>query len=170
LEALESMPDLFSRFGGHRQAAGVSMPSEMVPEFRKRLEAYARQRLTPADFHPRLAIDAVVDLKELTTGPAVAEILGLAPFGFGNPPPVLAILDAQVAATPVVLKEKHLRVQLRQNGRNLLSKAWNFAERASELPAGAHMDAAFCIEEDPYSESRGWGGWAAVLKDVRPPG
>ena len=170
LEALESMPDLFSRFGGHRQAAGVSMPSEMVPEFRKRLEAYARQRLTPADFHPRLAIDAVVDLKELTTGPAVAEILGLAPFGFGNPPPVLAILDAEVAAAPVVLKEKHLRVQLRQNGRNLLSKAWNFAERASELPAGAHMDAAFCIEEDPYSESRGWGGWAAVLKDIRPPG
>ena len=170
LEALESMPDLFSRFGGHRQAAGVSMPSEMVPEFRKRLEAYARQRLTPADFHPRLAIDAVVDLKELTTGPAVAEILGLAPFGFGNPPPVLAILDAEVAAAPVVLKEKHLRVQLRQNGRNLLSKAWNFADRASELPAGAHMDAAFCIEEDPYSESRGWGGWAAVLKDIRPPG
>ena len=170
LEALESMPDLFTRFGGHRQAAGVSMPSEMVPEFRKRLEAYARQRLTPADFHPRLAIDAVVDLKELTTGPAVAEILGMAPFGFGNPPPVLAILDAEIAATPVVLKEKHLRVQLHQNGRNLLSKAWNFADRAAELPAGARMDAAFCIEEDPYSESRGWGGWAAVLKDVRPSG
>jgi single-stranded-DNA-specific exonuclease len=168
LEALESMPDLFSRFGGHRQAAGVSMPSEMVPEFRKRLEAYARQRLTPADFHPRLAIDAVVDLKELTTGPAVAEILRLAPFGFGNPPPVLAILDAEIAATPVVLREKHLRIQLRQNGRNLLSKAWNFAERASELTAGARMDAAFCIEEDPYSESRGWGGWASVLKDIRP--
>jgi single-stranded-DNA-specific exonuclease len=169
LEALESMPDLFSRFGGHRQAAGVSMPSEMVPEFRKRLEAYARERLTSADFHPRLPIDAVVDLKELTTGPAVAEILGLAPFGFGNQPPVLAILDAQVAAAPVVLKEKHLRVQLRQNGRNLLSKAWNFAERAAELPAGAHVDAAFSLEEDPYSESRGWGGWAAVLKDVRTP-
>jgi single-stranded-DNA-specific exonuclease len=168
LEALESMPDLFSRFGGHRQAAGVSMPSEMVPEFRKRLEAYANQRLTPADFHPRLAIDAVLDLKELTTGPAVAEILTLAPFGFGNPPPVLAILDAEIAAAPVVLKEKHLRVQLRQNGRNLLSKAWNFAERAPELAAGARVDAAFCIEEDPYSESRGWGGWAAVLKDIRP--
>src|SRR5580704_12603015 len=168
LEALESMPDLFSRFGGHRQAAGLSMPTEMVSEFRKRLEAYAQQRLTAADFHPRLAIDAVVDLKELTTGPAVAEILALAPFGFGNPPPVLAVLNAEVAAAPVVLKEKHLRVQLRQNGRNLLSKAWNFAERAPELAAGARMDAAFCIEEDPYSESRGWGGWASVIKDIRP--
>jgi len=169
LDALESMPDLFSRFGGHRQAAGLSMPSEMVPEFRRRLEAYARERLTPSDFHPRLAIDAVVDLKELTAGPAVAEILGLAPFGFGNQPPVLAILDAEVAAAPVVLKEKHLRVQMRQSGRSLQSTAWNFAGRASELQPGAHVDAAFSLEEDPYSESRGWGGWAAVLKDVRTP-
>ncbi len=170
LEALESMPDLFSRFGGHRQAAGLSMSSDMVPEFRRRLEAYARERLTPADFHPRLAIDALVDLKELTTGPAVAEILGLAPFGFGNPPPVLAILDAEVATAPVLLKEKHLKVQMRQNGRHLQSTAWNFAERVRELPAGAKVDAAFSLEEDAYSESRGWGGWAAVLKDVRKSG
>jgi single-stranded-DNA-specific exonuclease len=110
----------------------------------------------------------MVDLKELTTGPAVAEILGLAPFGFGNQPPVLAIRDAEIAAAPVVLKEKHLRVQLRQNGRNLMSKAWNFVERTPELTAGARVDAAFCIEEDPYSEGRGWGGWAAILKDIRP--
>jgi single-stranded-DNA-specific exonuclease len=170
LEALESMPDLFSRFGGHRQAAGLSMSSDMVPEFRRRLESYARERLTPADFHPRLAIDAVVDLKELTTGPAVEEILGLAPFGFGNPPPVLAMLDAEVAAEPVLLKEKHLKIHMRQSGRHLQSTAWNFAERAAELPVGAKVDAAFSLEEDAYSESRGWGGWAAVLKDVRKSG
>jgi hypothetical protein len=63
-----------------------------------------------------------------------------------------------------------LKVQMRQSGRNLQSKAWNFAERAGELSAGAKVDAAFSLEEDAYSESRGWGGWAAVLKDVRKPG
>jgi len=168
LDALESMPDLFTRFGGHRQAAGVSMPLEAVAQFRERLNTYARERLTPADFVPQLAIDAVVDLKELTTGPVVAELLAMAPFGFGNPSPLLAIRDAEVAAAPVVLKEKHLRVHLRQNGRSLFSKAWNFAERAGELPAGARCDAAFTLEEDPYSESRGWGGWTATLRDVRP--
>jgi hypothetical protein len=68
---------------------------------------------------------------------------------------------------PVVLKEKHLRVHFRQNGRNLLSTAWNFAARAEELPLGARRDAAFSVEEDAYSESRGWGGWSAVLKDIR---
>jgi len=170
LDALESMPDLFTRFGGHRQAAGLSMSLELVPEFRRRLNAYAAERLTPEDFRPQLAIDALVDLKELTSGPAVEEMLSMAPFGFGNPPPMLVILDAEVARAPVVLKEKHLKVHLRQNGRNLLSTAWNFVERAEELPVGARTDAAFSLEEDAYSESRGWGGWSAVLKDVRPSG
>ena len=101
LDALESMPDLFTRFGGHRQAAGVSLSSErVVRNFADRLNAYAAARLTPADFRPQLAIDALVDLKELTTGPAVQEILAMAPFGFGNPAPVLAIVDAEIAAPP----------------------------------------------------------------------
>ena len=82
---------------------------------------------------------------------------------------MLAILDAEIAAVPVVLKEKHLRVHLRQNGKNLLSTAWNFAERAGEFSAGGRTDAAFSLEEDAYSASRGWGGWSAVLKDVRRP-
>jgi single-stranded-DNA-specific exonuclease len=168
LDALESMPDLFTRFGGHRQAAGVSMASDAVVEFRERLNTYARERLTPADFVPQLAIDALVDLKELTTGPVVAELFAMAPFGFGNPTPMLAIRDAEVARAPVVLKEKHLRVHLRQNGRSLFSKAWNFAERASEVAAGSHCDAAFTLEEDPYSERHGVGGWTATLRDVRP--
>src|SRR5580698_9326043 len=105
LDALESMPDLFTRFGGHRQAAGVSMAAKLVPEFRRRLNAYAGARLTPADFQPQLAIDATVTLRDLTTGPAIEELLSMAPFGFGNPPPVLAILGMETPSTPVVMKE-----------------------------------------------------------------
>ncbi len=168
LDALESMAELFTRFGGHRQAAGVSLSSERVVEFRDRLNAYAAARLGPADFRPQLAIDALVDLKELTSGPAVQEILAMAPFGFGNPAPVLAIADAEIAAPPQPLKEKHLKVHLRQSGRNLLATAWNFAPRAAEFAVGARADVAFTLEEDAYSESRGWGGWAATLRDVRP--
>jgi len=168
LEALESMPDLFTRFGGHRQAAGVGLPSGQVPEFRQRLNAYAAARLSPADFRPQLSIDALVDLKELTTGPAVAELLSLAPFGFGNPPPLLAMLGAEVAGPPVLMKEKHLRIHLRHTGRSLFPMGWNFAERAAEFSAGCLTDAAFSIEEDSYAASRGEDRWSAVLRDVRP--
>jgi single-stranded-DNA-specific exonuclease len=168
LDALESMPDLFTRFGGHRQAAGVSLAADLVPEFRRRLNAYAGARLTPADFHPQLLVDAVVGLRELTTGPAVQELLAMAPFGFGNPPPVLAILGAELASAPVVMKEKHLRVHLRQDGRSLFPKAWNFAGRAADFPMHTRLDAVFAVEEDTYGEDRGFANWAAVLRDVRP--
>jgi single-stranded-DNA-specific exonuclease len=167
LDALESMPDLFTRFGGHRQAAGLSMPVELVPDFRRRLNAFASARLTPADFQPLLQIDAVTGLRDLTTGPAVQELLSMAPFGFGNSPPVIAILGAEMAGSPVVMKEKHLRVHLRQDGHSLFPKAWNFAERASDFPTNTRLDAAFSIEEDPYSEDRGYANWAAILRDVR---
>ncbi len=168
LDALEAMPDLFTRFGGHRQAAGVSLAAESVPEFRRRLNEYAGTRLTPSDFVPQLGIDAAVTLRELTTGPVVQELLAMAPFGFGNPAPVLAIQGAEVAGAPIVVKEKHLRVHLRQSGRSLFPKAWNFAGRAADFVPGGPIDAAFSVEEDLYGEGRGFTNWAAVLRDVRP--
>ncbi len=167
LEALESMPGMFSRFGGHKQAAGLGMGRDRVAEFRERLNAYAAARLTPDDFRPRLAIDAVACLGELNDE-SVAQLLSLAPFGFGNPAPILATMRAQFAAPAAILKEKHLRVRLRQGDRQLPATAWNFAERLGECECGPMVDAALCLEEDNYSLSRGWSPWRAVLKDVRP--
>jgi hypothetical protein len=45
-------------------------------------------------------------------------------------------LNVEVVGPPAVMKEKHLRVMLRQNGRTLVLKAWNFAERVAELEPG----------------------------------
>jgi single-stranded-DNA-specific exonuclease len=160
LDALESMADLFVRFGGHSHAAGVTLEPERVDEFRSRFNACAAARLTPEDFQPQLEVDAAVELPELTDR-AIHEVFALAPFGHGNPPPMLAALNVEVSGTPALWKEKHLKVLVRQNRRTLALKAWNFAERAPELPAGARVDIAFQLEEDAYT------GWSAVLRDVR---
>jgi single-stranded-DNA-specific exonuclease len=166
LEALESMPDLFLRFGGHEHAAGVTLDPSRVGEFRERFNAYAAARLRPEDFQPRLRIDAVLDMREITEA-SVNDVFTLAPFGHGNEPPLFAAIDVEIAGTPAVWKDKHLKVQVRQNGRMLFLKAWNFAERAGELPAGARVDIVFALEEDAYSASRGYPGWCAILRDVR---
>ncbi len=55
---------------------------------------------------------------------------------------------------------------LRQNGRTIMMKAWNFAERAAELPAGARVDVAFALEDDSYAAARGLPAWGAVLRDA----
>jgi single-stranded-DNA-specific exonuclease len=167
LEALESMSDLFSRFGGHRQAAGLGLPAGRVVELRERLNRYAAERLTPDDLEPTLEIDGVVRFSELNDE-SVGEVLALAPFGFGNPAPVFAVRGAEVYGPPEVFSEKHLNVRLRQNGRGMRIRAWNFAERAFEFEQGAVLDAAIALEDDAYSAARGYAPWCAVLKDVRP--
>ncbi len=166
LAALESLAELFTRFGGHRQAAGVSLELARVEEFRERLNAYAAARLAPEDFVPQVEVDAELELPEITDA-FVAEVLSMAPFGFGNPAPVFAVFGAEVAGPPTVFKERHLRVSLRHKGRGLTLKAFDFAERLGELEPGARVDAAFHFEADDWSASRGLPGWSAVLREVR---
>jgi single-stranded-DNA-specific exonuclease len=168
LEALESMAELFVKFGGHKHAAGVTMEAARVGEFRERFNAFAAAHLSADDYLRRVEIDAVLELGEINEQ-TIEELFGLAPFGHGNPPPLFAALNVEVAGS-VVWKEKHLKLNVRQNGRGLSLKAWNFAARAGELPPGARVDLAFHLEEDAYSAARGYPGWAAILRDVRPAG
>ncbi|HXS93883.1 MAG TPA: single-stranded-DNA-specific exonuclease RecJ [Candidatus Limnocylindrales bacterium] len=165
LEALESMPELFVKFGGHAHAAGVTLKPANIEEFRRRLNEFAASRLTPEDFLRRIEIDAVIQLRDLNEE-TTEELFRLAPFGHGNPAPMLAALAVEVAHV-APLKDKHLRVTVRQNGRALTLKAWNFAERAAELAVGRQVDVAFQVEPDAYSAARGYPPWCAVLKDVR---
>ena len=167
LEALEAMPELFSKFGGHRQAAGVTLESARIAEFRERFRAYAAARLTVADFEPEIEIDAEIGFAEINDG-AVAELLSLAPFGFGNPAPTFAVRGIETAAPADTRNDKHLFLRLQAGNRQLRAKAWNFAERASEFAPGARLDLVLQFEEDAYSAARGYAPWQTIVKDVRP--
>jgi single-stranded-DNA-specific exonuclease len=166
LEALEAMPDLFGKFGGHRQAAGVTLDAGKVQEFRERLRVYAGARLTPADFERELAMDAEIGLDEIDDS-SVADILRLAPFGYGNPAPTFAARGIEIAAPPDIRKEKHVFVRLNVNGRTIRAKAWNFADRAGELAPGARLDLALQFDDDAYSAARGYSPWQTIVRDVR---
>jgi single-stranded-DNA-specific exonuclease len=112
LEAIESCGGLFSRYGGHSHACGFAMPSANVADLRARLDAFARTRLTPADFDPILDLDAELDLTEIT--PQLFQALELLePYGMGNPEPVFAARGVQLAAPPRILKDKHVKLKVR---------------------------------------------------------
>jgi single-stranded DNA-specific DHH superfamily exonuclease len=128
---------------------------------------YAAARLTPADFERELLLDGEISLSEITNG-SIAEVLRLAPFGFGNPAPTFVIHDLEVAAPPDIRKEKHLFARFRNGSRQLRAKAWNFAERVGELIPGTTVDLAVQFEDDPVSAARGYAPWQAVIRDVRP--
>jgi len=160
LESLESMAGLFLRFGGHRQAAGFSLRADRLEELRRRFDQYARDRLTADDFVPEIAVAADLPFAEISEEKMRALEL-LEPYGFGNPAPVFAASGLKLSREPRVLKEKHLRLTLRQQGRTVTAIGWNMADRAAGLAAGAPLEAAFTVERDDFA-----GGWRLVLKDV----
>src|SRR6516164_11672291 len=65
LDALESCPELFTRYGGHAAAVGCALPADRLPQFRERLEAYAHQRLVAEDFVPTLEYDGEVRIEDI---------------------------------------------------------------------------------------------------------
>jgi single-stranded-DNA-specific exonuclease len=87
LAALETMPELFIKFGGHKQAAGVTLEAARIPELRARMAEIGATQLKHEDLLPRLRIDAPLGLREIS-GAVVAGLSRMGPFGAGNPKPV----------------------------------------------------------------------------------
>jgi single-stranded-DNA-specific exonuclease len=168
LEALESMRELFTKFGGHRQAAGLTLRAVEIEAFRERFHTHAAGLLTADDLRPLYRIDAEASFAALSER-CISALQALGPFGFGNPSPIFSCTGAEVAAPPKALKDgKHFNVPLRHNGRLLFAKAWNFEDRAALLEPGAKLDVLFQVEDDPFSRKRGYGSWCVTLKDARP--
>ncbi|MCU0229307.1 MAG: DHH family phosphoesterase, partial [Bryobacterales bacterium] len=167
VDALESMRHLFQRFGGHHMAAGVTLSAQNVPEFTQRLNAIALRQLRPEDLIPALHIDSVLRPQDLTQQTA-REVESLGPFGLGNPTPVFALREAEIAAEPAIFAERHLRLRVRRNGQFFRITAWQFAERIHEFEPGRLMDLALNLSLDPRGAERGYPAWTLTLKEARP--
>jgi len=163
LDGLTTCADLFERFGGHSHAAGLALRAENIPEFRRRLNAHARATLTDDDLIPTIATDYRLRL-ELAAPSTLGEIARFEPFGPGNPEPLFETHGAEVATPPRVIKEKHLKFQVRQSGRWLDCIWWNAAERAKDLLPGAQVGLAFTLSENTYNDD---SQVQLVLRDLR---
>ncbi len=160
LDALESMRELFTKFGGHAHAAGLTLPESSLEEFRHRLREWAAARLTPEDMQPTVTVDAVVDFDEIND-PLWCALEMIAPFGMDNRRPVFAARGVQLAGAPQVWKEKHIKLAVKQGRRTLMLKGWSLADLATELRDVKTVDIAFEIERDFF------GGWGLTLRACR---
>jgi single-stranded-DNA-specific exonuclease len=151
LGALERCAHLFVRFGGHRQAAGLTMEAARIRELRSAVNEVADDTLGPNDLMPRLRIDGDLAFRGISGGVA-ADVARLAPFGAGNPRPVFAARGVEIIDGPRKLKERHLKMALKQDGRIFRAIAWRAAERHDFLTEHrAALDVAFSLEQNQYN-------------------
>ena len=150
LQALEHCADLFTRFGGHRQAAGLELPAARLAELRQRLAQYANERLEPDDLAPRLAIDAPLPLTGIDSR-LLAGLDALEPFGVGNRRPVFHAEAVEVVDGPRVIKDRHLGMTVRQGRARFRAMAWRAAEQEEFVRSRrASLDVAFSLTENTW--------------------
>lgn len=161
LESLESVAGIFERFGGHKQAAGCTIRSERIAELRTALNEYALNILGPEDFIPELKLDIELPFNEINDD-FMKRLERLAPFGMGNPTPVFSATGVEVVGEPRLIKEKHLKLNLRQEDQVFQAIGWRMAELEPLARAEGLVDAAFTIDWDDYQNA-----WRLTLKDLR---
>lgn len=151
LAALERCAPLLIRFGGHKQAAGLTLDAGRIKELRRAINEVADETLGPEELMPRLRIDGDLAFRGITGGVADG-VASLAPFGAGNPRPVFAARGVEIVDGPRKLKERHLKMALRQDGRIFRAVAWRAAERHDYLTEHkAALDVAFSLEQNQYN-------------------
>ena len=150
LGALEHSGDLFTRFGGHRHAAGLTIETGRLKEFRTRITGFADNQLGPDELTPRLRVDGALPLAAITPD-VVDGLRAMEPFGAGNPRPVFHTGPVELANGPRVLKSRHLSMSVRQGTRVFRAVAWRMAERAEFVTRhGGALDVAFNLTENHY--------------------
>jgi single-stranded-DNA-specific exonuclease len=153
LDGLDSCCNLFEKFGGHAAACGFTIKQENIEPLRQKLNEHAAERLCDADLTPELKIDAQILSSSLNLD-LVDEIKRLEPFGASNPKPVFATKNLSLAQEPFVMKEKHLKLKLRdENGKQFEAVWWDGVEKSKQqtFRANANIEIAYTPEANVWN-------------------
>lgn len=163
LDAMTAIQDVFDRFGGHSMAAGFSLPTAKIADLEARFEKYARSVLNPQDLEPVLRLDAEVPGADIDWDLFKA-LETLAPFGCGNPTPVLWARGFHLLFGPRIMQQKHLKLRVTSGPKAFDAVGWGMAGRGAELTPGQSLDMAFTLNQNVFQNVT---TLQLVVKDIR---
>lgn len=162
--ALKECERCLEKFGGHRQAVGLTVRPAKFEEFRHNFLQIASERLSEQDLIPRQQIDAELELKEIDQG-LLESIELLTPFGPGNMRPVFASRKISKADFPGIVGNNHLKLRVAQSGTEFDAIGFSLGQWAKPIATNAGtFDLAYVLENNS------WNGQTNIqlrIKDVR---
>ncbi len=163
-DALSYCEDLLTAFGGHSQAAGLSISKDNIEEFSRKINEFAKKNVDVAGLVPKLDIDCNLSGSSVTMA-AAKMIENLAPFGEGNELPVFSMQGLKVLASQSMgVDKKHLRVRL-SDGNNIFNAVgFGMGELSERLTPGSVVSVAFNMNVNTYQGSE---NLQLILKDIK---
>lgn len=162
--AFATCQQYLEQFGGHRAAAGLTILEENVDTFRAAFEIEAQRQLGTGELSPELAIDAVAAFSEIDSA-LLNALEHMEPFGHSNPSPIFASFGVEIPPGGIrVLKDQHLKVTLKQDGRSISAIGFGMAERYYRDGLGDKVDIAYTPQ---FNTWRGETSIQLLLRDIR---
>ncbi len=130
-QGLQACADHLAGFGGHEMAAGMSLSKDQLAGFATALEVHAREELSDDDLMPTLRYDGTFLLEEINHE-ILRELENLAPFGMGNPEPLLVVESVRAMRVQTV-GDNHLRFTVCQGAFSHPAIAFGMLDRREEF-------------------------------------
>ena len=166
-KAIESCQDLLVNFGGHTYAAGLSMPVENVPEFKRRFEAYVEEHILPEQTSALLNVNAVVSFRDIS-GRFFSDLKKFNPFGPDNEKPIFCTQHVYDYGTSRVVgrHQEHIKLELVDNkSSNVMNGiAFGQSSQARYIKSKQSFDIVYTIEENSHKR----GELQLQIEDIRP--
>ena len=162
---LQQCSEYLDQFGGHHQAAGLTLRPENFAGFRKKFNEVCSDRLSMTQRQKELVIDSKLALEDITAK-FINVLEQFAPYGYGNQEPLFVSEDLVLFGQPKLLKERHLKFSVRdKNGRTFDVIGFDRPDIHAEL-----ISVARPVFTMVYSvEKRIWNNreqWQMKLKDL----
>lgn len=164
-EAIAACSDLLEQFGGHTHAAGLTLSVDNVPLFQKKFEEIVAASITEELLTPQIAINGEIALSEITRKfYKIMEQMG--PFGPGNMRPVFMSSGLYLSREPQLLKEKHLKIYIKQANATdeFCALGFGMPELYHSLQANIPFSMVYTIEENCFN---GNSSLQLMIKDIR---
>jgi single-stranded-DNA-specific exonuclease len=137
VEAMDSVSDLFVKYGGHPMAAGFTIRAAQLDELKDRLNRYAAEQLEGRQLGRTFTADAEISLSDVTLE-LIRSLQRLEPHGIGNPAPLFWLRNVQNKGVQV-LKEKHLKIGASDGRITLPALWWSAVEHYKTLVGEARI-------------------------------
>ncbi len=162
-QALAQCADYLESFGGHAQAAGLSVQPENLALFQQKFALAVQQATTSETFIPTLYIDGEIGVNDLNND-IYDDINKLQPTGTANALPIFVCRSQTTTEVRCVgATGDHLRIKLRTNQGEIVGIGFKKAELESVIAEGS-IDIAFHLDKNFYN---GKTSLQMVIKDIK---
>ncbi|QHE53103.1 single-stranded-DNA-specific exonuclease RecJ [Pontibacillus sp. HMF3514] len=156
--------DLFTHFGGHAQAAGMTLPQENVASIRQALCQKADEQLEPEDFRQVYTIDSTIKIEDITLD-TIEEVNQLSPFGMGNPKPLFMIdKQAPVEMRQIGSQLNHLKLKFRDGSTDIDAIGFGLGDLYEKMSPQSQLSV---VGELSINEWNGRSKPQVMMKDIR---